>query len=212
MGGSQQTKENEEKEVMLMRSESINELAKGMHVFRKQLKQPMRDANNPFFGKPYVPLENVTEAIDEAIAGTGLAYISEPKDNIMYTLIMHDSGQFMYVEGSPIVVGGKKDAQAYGSALTYARRYSLSTAFGISSDKDDDGNGASYASKPPQQIKSQPRQRQQQKPPQNKPVQTSRAIMVRAKELNYPDLDALLLLGDEKATQVMVEFKESLGK
>lgn len=211
MGGSQQTKENEEKEVMQMRSEQIGDLAKGMHIFRKQLKQPMKDANNPFFKANYVPLENVTEAIDEAIAGTGLAYISEPKGNIMYTLIMHDSGQFMYIEGSPIVVGGKKDAQAYGSALSYARRYSLSTAFGISSDKDDDGNGASYASSP-QQIKSQPRQRQPQKPAQNKPVQTSRSIMVRAKELNYPDLDALLLLGDEKATQVMVEFKESLGK
>lgn len=37
----------------------------------------------------------------------------------------------------------KNTAQSAGSALTYARRYSLSAAFGISSDVDDDGNADS---------------------------------------------------------------------
>ncbi|MCT2883007.1 ERF family protein, partial [Lentilactobacillus buchneri] len=37
---------------------------------------------------------------------------------------------------------GKNDAQAFGSAETYARRYTLSAVFGVTSDVDDDGNSA----------------------------------------------------------------------
>lgn len=41
-------------------------------------------------------------------------------------------------------------AQAFGSAITYARRYSLSAFLGISTDDDDDGRGAGPASPSPQ--------------------------------------------------------------
>jgi hypothetical protein len=41
----------------------------------------------------------------------------------------------------------KQDAQGYGSAMTYARRYSLQAACGIAPE-DDDGNHASRPSKP----------------------------------------------------------------
>jgi hypothetical protein len=44
------------------------------------------------------------------------------------------------------VPASKQDAQGYGSALTYARRYSLMTAFGICPE-DDDGNAAKPADK-----------------------------------------------------------------
>ncbi|MFM9746012.1 ERF family protein, partial [Streptomyces brasiliscabiei] len=44
---------------------------------------------------------------------------------------------------------GTNSAQAEGSALTYARRYSLSMAFWIASDVDDDGNGASGSNRKP---------------------------------------------------------------
>ena len=55
------------------------------------------------------------------------------------TLLMHSSGQF--IESEPFkVLLTKKDAQAAGSALTYARRYSLSSVLGIAWDDDDDGD------------------------------------------------------------------------
>ncbi len=41
----------------------------------------------------------------------------------------------------------KQDAQGYGSAMTYARRYSLQAACGIAPE-DDDGNQASRPAKP----------------------------------------------------------------
>lgn len=180
--------------------QNIAGLAKGMNLFRKNLKQPIKDAENPFFKSKYVPLEAVTDAIDAALEGTGLAYYNENRDEIMYTVIIHEDGGVLEIKGSRIIVGGKKDAQAYGSAMTYARRYSLSTAFGITSDNDDDGNatsnnGASYAPKKPKPA------------PAPQPTGTSQAIMARAKELGYPELDKLAVVGDAKATAIMKKFK-----
>lgn len=178
--------------------DNIAGLAKGLNKFRSQLKQPMKDADNPFFKSKYVPLEAVTDAIDKALAGTGLAYYNEVRDGKMFTIIIHEDGGVLEVEGSPVIVGGKKDAQAYGSAMTYARRYSLSNAFGITSDADDDGNStsgntASYA----------PKQRTQPKP-----KGTSQKIIDRAKERGFPDADKLAVLGDEKATAVVKKWLE----
>lgn len=136
-------------------SDETSEIFKGFALFRKQLKQPLKDAANPFFKSKYVPLENVVDVVDKALEGTGLSYTQEIETNqnganLVHTIIMHESGQYMIVAGAelkPI----KQDPQGVGSAITYNRRYSLSTAFGIASDPDDDGNEASAA---PQTTKS----------------------------------------------------------
>lgn len=179
--------------------DNIAGLAKGLNKFRSQLKQPMKDADNPFFKSKYVPLEAVTDAIDKGLEGTGLAYYNEVRDGKMFTIIIHETGGVLEVEGSPVIVGGKKDAQAYGSAMTYARRYSLSNAFGITSDADDDGNATSgnTASYAPRQQKPKPKQQA-----------TSQKIIDRAKERGFPDADKLAVLGDEKATAVVKKWLE----
>ena len=49
--------------------------------------------------------------------------------------------------GKMIVRADKATAQAFGSAVTYAKRYSLSMALGIGSDKDDDAEKADFGTK-----------------------------------------------------------------
>lgn len=126
-------------------SEQINEIAKALNAFRQAVKQPPKDANNPFFKSKYVQLEGVVDAIDKALPNTGLSYTqdvtSEGSQVNVTTLIFHTSGQYIIL-GPLAVPVTKNDAQAFGSAETYARRYSLSAAFGITSDVDDDGNAA----------------------------------------------------------------------
>ena len=56
-------------------SENLNELFKAMAEFRAKVKQPAKNAQNPFFKSSYVQLEGVQNAIDEAIKGTGLSYV-----------------------------------------------------------------------------------------------------------------------------------------
>lgn len=136
-------------------SENINEIAKAVNTFRQTVKQPTKDGDNKFLKSRYVQLEGVVDAIDRALPDTGLAYtqevVSEGNQVSVTTLIFHSSGQF--IELGPLSVPvAKNDAQAFGSAETYARRYSLSAAFGITSDLDDDGTAAGV--NPP---KAQPR-------------------------------------------------------
>lgn len=146
------------------KSESIAELSKALANFHKEVKQPFKDKSNPFFKSKYVPLENVAEAIDTISPKFGLTYtqstITDDNGNVgVATILVHESGEF--IEHPPAMTKPEKNTpQGIGSALTYMRRYSLSAAFGITSDQDDDGNQASGhttkpASKPdPKNIKT----------------------------------------------------------
>jgi hypothetical protein len=56
------------------------------------------------------------------------------------TVVGHCGGESLSL-GSLYVPANKRDAQGFGSALTYARRYALVTAFCVPVE-DDDGNAA----------------------------------------------------------------------
>lgn len=141
----------------MKKSESISELAKAFAKTQQDLKQPLKDAENPFFKSTYVPLENVAESITETATKNGLSFSQEPSfDDGMVTvttLVMHNSGE--WIEYAPLKLKPvKNDPQAYGSAITYAKRYALSAIFGITSDKDDDGNEATHPQKPQRQQRA----------------------------------------------------------
>lgn len=148
---------------MLKKSESIQNLSKAMAEFQKSIKQPLKDANNPFFKKLYVPLENVVEAINKTGSPLGISFMqfasSDDTGSIeVATLVMHSTGE--YIEFPPVRMKPESNKpQAVGSAITYAKRYALSAIFGITSDKDDDGNEATGLNKPvDKQQKQQPKQ------------------------------------------------------
>ncbi|MTV20906.1 ERF family protein [Staphylococcus delphini] len=138
------------------KSESVVEINKAMVAFRKEVKQPLKDKNNPFYKSKYVPLENVVEAIDEAATPHGLSYTQWALNDIdgrvgVATMLMHESGE--YIEYDPVFMNAEKNTpQGAGSLISYLKRYSLSAIFGITSDQDDDGNAASG-----KQKKSEPK-------------------------------------------------------
>lgn len=148
---------------MLKKSESIQNLSKAMAEFQKSIKQPLKDANNPFFKKPYVPLENVVEAITKTGSPLGISFMqfasSDETGSIeVATLVMHSTGE--YIEFPPVIMKPESNKpQAVGSAITYAKRYALSAIFGITSDKDDDGNEATGLNT---QVEKQPQQQPKQ--------------------------------------------------
>lgn len=129
-------------------SEQTKELFTAMSAFQKDVKQPKKDANNPFFKSKYVPLENVVDAIHTIGSQHGLSEMTYPAVSENGTefgvgvIITHSSGQF--IQFPPITLKPDKNTpQGVGSAMTYARRYALSSAFGIASETDDDGNDIS---------------------------------------------------------------------
>lgn len=140
------------------KSESIAHLATALSAFQAEVKQPMKDANNPFFKSKYVPLENVVEAINEIANKHGLSFTQYPStDEVgrigVATLLMHNSGE--YLEYPAVYMKAEKEnPQEAGKLISYLKRYSLSAIFGITSDVDDDANEATGNKVPKTDAKS----------------------------------------------------------
>jgi hypothetical protein len=128
-------------------SEIINEIATALSKAQGEMSGAKKAANNPFFKSKYSDLSMVVEAISQPFANNGLSFIqgAEFDENriAVTTRIMHTSGQ--WVESTTYLPPTKNDAQGYGSAITYARRYGLQALAGVPS-VDDDGNEAVKAS------------------------------------------------------------------
>jgi hypothetical protein len=105
----------------------------------------LKTSTNPHFKSKYADLANCVEAVVDALNANGIGLMQrtyESKDGVMVeTVFVHESGEVMEC-GMLHVPAGKQDPQGYGSALTYARRYSLLAATGLAPE-DDDGNQAS---------------------------------------------------------------------
>ena len=105
----------------------------------------LKTNTNPHFKSRYVGLDGCIEAVLDALNANGIGLLQpthECSDGVtVETLFVHTSGESMS-GGKLHVPASKNDAQGYGSALTYARRYSLMAACGLAPE-DDDGNAAS---------------------------------------------------------------------
>jgi hypothetical protein len=116
-------------------------LVKAQQAFGPALKS----STNPHFKSRYADLAACVEAVVDSLNNNGIALIQQnqpsPDGVIVETIFLHESGESLNC-GQLFVPANKHDAQGFGSALTYARRYSLMAACGIAPE-DDDGNTAS---------------------------------------------------------------------
>jgi len=112
---------------------------------QRQFGPALKTSTNPHFKSKYADLANCIEAVIEALNANGIGLMQrtyECKDGVLVeTVFIHESGEVMEC-GMLHVPAGKQDPQGYGSALTYARRYSLLAATGLAPE-DDDANAAS---------------------------------------------------------------------
>jgi len=134
-------------ETISLRSETsptIGALAAALAKAQGAMKFASKDSTNPHFKSKYADLAAVWEAIREPLSANGLAIFQNPSSDangiILETILMHASGEF--IRSTCWMPVAQKTAQAYGSATTYARRYSLAAVAGVAAD-DDDGNAAS---------------------------------------------------------------------
>ena len=112
---------------------------------QKEFGPALKTHTNPAFRSKYANLSACIEAVIDALNNNNI-FLMQPTHEcsdgvIVETIFIHESGEQMS-SGKLHVPASKHDAQGYGSALTYARRYSLMTACGIAPE-DDDGNAAS---------------------------------------------------------------------
>ena len=123
----------------------MKNIAAAFIAAKRQFGPVLKTKNNPAFKSKYANLEACLDAVDDACLAAGIALYQETSEDAtgvtVETVFLHESGESLRC-GKLHVPASKQDPQGYGSALSYARRYSLLAACGIAAE-DDDGNAAS---------------------------------------------------------------------
>jgi hypothetical protein len=127
-------------------SENINELASALSKAQAAFKPITRDKTvtvrtktGGSYSFSYAPLEAILRAVQPALAAHGLALTQSIEGEYLVTTLwlgakcLHNAVKIIVGDGGP---------QAYGSALTYARRYGVTLLLCVCADDDDDGNAA----------------------------------------------------------------------
>ena len=123
----------------------MKNIATALVKAQKAFGPALKTSTNPHFKSRYADLSACVEAVMDGLNDNGIALIQKCYDCdngvMVETMFVHESGEMLEC-GILHVPASKQDPQGYGSALTYARRYSLMAACGIAPE-DDDGNAAS---------------------------------------------------------------------
>jgi len=129
---------------IMERSETIGKLSEALAKAQGEMKPASFDAQNPHFRSKYATLASIMDACRSALSQNQIAVVqgtSVIEDRVIVTtMLIHASGEFISDQLSMNIT--KDSPQAIGSAITYARRYSLASLAGVVSDQDDDGEAA----------------------------------------------------------------------
>ena len=132
----------------------MKQIATALVKAQKAFGPALKTATNPHFKSRYADLAACVEAVIGGLNDNGIALIQrnslDDSGVTVETVFVHESGEMLEC-GKLHVPAAKHDPQGYGSALTYARRYSLMAACGIAPE-DDDGNAGSRKPAPTPDI------------------------------------------------------------
>ena len=125
----------------------MKQIAAAFVKAKREFSPALKTSTNPHFRSKYADLGACLESVNDALLNNGIAVYQETSEDAagvtVETVFIHESGEALR-SGKLHVPAAKHDPQGFGSALTYARRYSLMAACGIAPE-DDDGNAASKA-------------------------------------------------------------------
>jgi hypothetical protein len=118
----------------------MKQIATALLKAQTEMTTPKKGSVNPFFKNKYADLNDVLCAVVPALNNNGIVLL-QPLVNIegknyVKTVLMHESGE-TFESLAEIFCTKQNDAQAYGSGISYARRYSVSSICGIGSEDDD---------------------------------------------------------------------------
>ncbi len=108
------------------------------------LPELQKTATNHFKSR-YVPLDTVVEKVLAVLNRNGITLVQLPATDqagpVLTTVLTHAESGETISTSMPLMMA-KPDPQGQGSAITYARRYSLMAMLGLVADEDDDGHKA----------------------------------------------------------------------
>lgn len=133
-------------------SESITKIAPALLKAQKEMGNAVKDSKNLFYKSKFADLNSVREAVTPALHNNGISILqlnatvsaglesNSLVQNVVRTTLLHESGEYI-TSDTPIVCAKSNDPQALGSAISYARRYGLSSMLSVGAE-DNDAEGA----------------------------------------------------------------------
>jgi hypothetical protein len=119
------------------KSNSIQNLAQGLAKFHAMVGRISKDAKNPFFKSNYASLPHIITEVSEPLEKAGLVITQFPNGDGLTTMLIHaESGEYISATYTLQVVR-QNDPQAQGSAISYARRYGLTSVLNLAISDDD---------------------------------------------------------------------------
>ena len=127
----------------------MENLATALAKAQGKMKNATLNKVNPHFRSRYADLAAIRDAAIPALAEQGIALVQAIETREYGTVVVTKllKGEEAISSECPVIVGDKCKPQEFGSALTYARRYSMAAIVGISADEDDDANAAEDSAK-----------------------------------------------------------------
>ena len=143
------------------KSEQINELAGALAKAQGAFPTILKSSDNPFFKSKYADLATIIDAVRKPLSDNGLSMVqlpvpTEKQEVCIETVLLHASGQ--WVSALMAVPVAKADAQGFGSATSYAKRYGAQAMLFVAAEnEEDDGNAAAKAKPRPTEAEMMPR-------------------------------------------------------
>lgn len=129
----------------------MKNIAAALVKAQKEFGPALKTSSNPHFRSKYADLSACIEAVIDGLNNNGIYLMQLNEERAggvcIQTVFIHESGE-QITAGSLFVPAAKQDPQGYGSALTYARRYSLMAACGIAPEDDDANTAKAPAPRP----------------------------------------------------------------
>lgn len=131
-------------------SESITKVSAAIVAAQAEMGSVTKDAKNPFFKSNYATLNAVRESCMPVLSKHGLGLlqplVSKEGKQYVETLVLHSSGEYIMSE-MEVTTKVNANAQEVGSAVSYARRYSLMSLLALSAEDDDGATASGTVSK-----------------------------------------------------------------
>ena len=192
-------------------SETISKISIDLVKATSEIKNAVKTTSG--YGYKYAPLDEVLNIVRPICAKYNISIIQSQnfdKENgyiEIETLLLHSSGEYISTSTiSPFEnLKGMNTYQSMGSAITYLRRYGLSSALALASEEDNDTNTEKEVSK-----KTNPQN--QSKPQQQVQIQTNQPNL-KALGIEIVNQNGLLVAKDiqNQATYKNKEMLKQMG-
>ena len=176
-------------------------LVEALAKAQSEMDSPVKDKKNPQFDSLYASLGSIITAVKPALNNNGIAYVQRSipvEGGISVETVFYGMGEM--IETGPVTIpAAKVTPQGFGSAMTYAKRYSLAMACGVDADEDDDGTAAEKET--PEDAKA----------PAPKTKKTAKADVVPTSE-DFFKQNADVLIDELASVQTPEEAKAVMGQ